>query len=88
MDSVYVETTDVGNKQSDVPCGGIDRAFVLRVREITCGTVRECRSPICIVLKQRIDSINLFGQSLFGLFLREATEANIDRYAAVLLIDK
>jgi hypothetical protein len=58
VDSVYVETTEVGNKKSDVPCGGIDRAFVLRVREITCGTVRECRTPIRIVLKQRIDAIN------------------------------
>jgi len=38
-------------------------------------------------LKQRIYSVNLFNQPLFGLFLTEQTESNIDRYAAVFLID-
>jgi len=83
VDTVYVETAHVRNKQADVPRSGVDRALVLRVREIACRAVRKCWTPIGAALKQRIYSLNLFNQPLFSLFLTEQTESNIDRYAAV-----
>ena len=60
VDAAYVEGAHVGNKQADVPRSGVDRALVLRVREIACRAVRECWTPMSVALKQRIYSVNLF----------------------------
>ena len=88
VDAAYVESAHVGNKQADVPRSGVDRALVLRVREIACCAVREYWTPISVALKQRIYSVNLFNQPLFSLFLTEQTESNIDQYSVVFLVDK
>ena len=40
-----------------------------------------------VALKQRIDSMNLRRQPLLGLLLARASESNVDRYAAMFLVD-
>jgi hypothetical protein len=52
-----------------------------------CDAVRERRTPIRVALKQRLDSIDLYRQPLFGLFLAHHTKSNVDRYAAMFLVD-
>jgi hypothetical protein len=88
VDVVRLERSQVPHQQPNVDPNGFQASFVARLCQITCRAVAEQRVGVSTPSDFNVDVLDLCLQALFGLFLRDRTDAHADANAAVALVDE